>query len=80
VAFPFATPSTAQVAPAFEEFDTVAVNVARWLMSTVAEVGATETVTLLITVTVANADWAGLDWLVAWRVTGLAEGRMFGAV
>lgn len=60
VVFPFAMPFTAHVTAGFEEFATVAVNVARWFSGTLAEFGATVTVTLLTIVTLDVADCARL--------------------
>jgi hypothetical protein len=60
VVFPLAMPSTAHVTAGFEEFVTVAVNVARWFSGTLAEFGVTVTITLLTIVTLAVADCGGL--------------------
>lgn len=55
VALPFAIPLTNQVTVASDEFVTDGVNVARWPGESVAALGETLTLTLLVSVTVAEA-------------------------
>jgi len=82
-ASPFGTPSTDHVTVPSDVFDTVAANVMRWPVKTPALDGATDTVTLLVIVIVADSvvePPSVTELAVAWIVTGFPAGIAFGAV
>jgi len=80
--FPLATPDTSQVTPKSGVFITLGVNVIRWFRPTDADAGETETVTLLVIVTAAEATGEPLVTVlaVACTVTVFGTGRSAGAV